>query len=281
MKKVFREKEKKNNVIIKIVISFLQILTFMNVYSHFIVGENIDDFISLLLMVVELVVLLNLYNLLDSRYFVFDFSLLSLMLLIRLNILNSFVRFDAEYSIGIIVVIVSLISRIYFVGKTDYCEKYKQEKVSNQLRTEMDIREYVYNRILCIFKMGMRKDAYEEERKYLWISLSGFLAIVMFVGKLIIDVKNIFLSVYTYGKVCIDIYIILSILFIIINVIKAKNEECSIMIEIFCVLCFLVGVNLFVFAQRENARFQILVLTAYLCSPYVMHMRDLVHKYGF
>ena len=38
------------------------------------------------------------------------------------------------------------------------------------------------------------------------------------------------------------------------------------------------GINIFVFAQRDTARFQVLILSAYLCCLYLLNIRDLLRK---
>jgi hypothetical protein len=51
---------KKNNIILKVIISILQVMAFMNVYSLFIDGKDVNDFMSLLLLLIELITVLNL-----------------------------------------------------------------------------------------------------------------------------------------------------------------------------------------------------------------------------
>ena len=47
---------------------------------------------------------------------------------------------------------------------------------------------------------------------------------------------------------------------------------------IVCDVSFVIGINIFVFAQRNTARFQVLILSAYLCCLYLLNIRDLLRK---
>ena len=48
--------------------------------------------------------------------------------------------------------------------------------------------------------------------------------------------------------------------------------------EIVCDVSFVIGINIFVFTQRDTARFQVLILSAYLCCLYLLNIRDLLRK---
>jgi hypothetical protein len=269
---------KKNNIILKIVFSLLQILTFFKFYSGFFSGENVDDFFSLVLMIFELITLLNCIDLIEKVFFVIDYCLLSSVLIIRLNILNGFVQFKAQNSVGVILVIVSLIAHTYVIAKkTDNKnQQYKPEAV--RAISEVEIEEYVYNKMMKMLRVHDEQESDENIRKYMWIVFCAFIAIVMFAGKFVIDIKNMFLTEYEFDIVCIIVYLVLNVIFVIVNYIKSCMNGCNKIIDLFEVVLFLIATNLFVFAQREYARFQILVVVAYLCAPYVMYTRSLMNQ---
>jgi hypothetical protein len=267
---------KKNNIILKVIISILQVMAFMNVYSLFIDGKDVNDFMSLLLLLIELITVLNLKDIIRNNYFFIDFGLLCVILLLRLNLLNDFCLFGVENNVGVILIIVSLILRIYILATQN--GNIKQERTYAHKVSQNDIEQYVFHKIMSLFRQNVKVSDNNAVKQYVWITGSTFFAIVLFLGKFLIDIKNVFMQTYVFDIEFISIYVVLNVLFLIINFMKSKVVGCNRVIDLLEGILFLVGVDLFVFAQKDYARFQILVTVAYLCSPYVMKTRDLIRK---
>lgn len=270
-----------NNIVLKLTLSLLQLLSFFNFYSCFCTEESINDFVSLLLMLVELIVLFNLADLIKKRDFLIEFSLLSVILFARLNILNAFLQFKADRYVGIVFVLISAVTHIYIIRNIDDNSEAELRESSNNKISAVEIEKYTRNKFLNLFnliKAENNEDNNTDVQKYIWITFSGLIAIVLFLGKFIIDIKNIFSMEYTFDKVFIVVYVLLNITFIVINYIKSKIVGCNKIIDFVETILFLSGANLFVFAQREYARFQVLVVVAYLCSLYLLKIRNLIKE---
>lgn len=267
-----------NNIALKVILSLLQILSFLNIYSIFYNGEYVNDFVSLILLLVELIVLLNLADFIKGKSFLFEFGLLSIILFIRLNILNGYFKFEADKYVGIIFVLISMLVHIYIIRCIDDNFKKENRALRNDEVSDVEIEKYVRNKILNFFRLAKAENNNSDTPKYIWIAFSGLIAIVLFLGKFIIDIKNIFSTEYTFGTAIIVIYVILNTVFIIVNYIKSKIIRCNKIIDFVETILFLLGANLFVFAQREYARFQILVAAAYLCSLYILKTKNWIKK---
>lgn len=267
---------KKNNIILKVIISILHVMAFLNIYSLFIDDEVVNDFMSLLLLLIELITLLNLIDIIMKNYLFIDFGLLCAILLLRLNLLNNYCLLGIEKYLGILLVLGSMIFHIYILIKLN--NDKKQERTDKSVILQKDVEKYIFQKIMLLFKQDVEVRNDNIVKQYLWITGTAFIAIILFLGKFAIDIKNIFRSTYIFDIEFIYFYIVLNILFLGINFMKAKAVGCNCVIDLFEGALFLIGANLFVFAQKDYARFQILVTAAYLCSPYVMKTRDLIHK---
>jgi len=267
---------KKNNIILKVMISVLHVMAFMNIYSLFIDKKYVNDFISLLLLLIELIALSNLKDMIKNKYFYIDFGLLCLILFLRLSLLNVFCLFGVENSLGVILIIVSMILHIYIL--TSQSNNIKQIRTYIGVVSQNDIEKYVFHRTMSLFGKNAEVSDSNIVKQYIWITSSGFVAFVLYLGKYLIDIKNFFTSTYIFGNEVISIYIVLNILFLIINFIKSKVVGCNKVIDLVEAVLFLIGANLFVFAQKGYTRFQILVIAVYLCCPYVVKTRDLILK---
>ena len=115
-------------------------------------------------------------------------------------------------------------------------------------------------------------------KKYLWITLSASWTILLFGGKFIIDIINIFTDEYKFGINFVMVYVIMNLLFLFFNFARLKVIKSNFVYEIVCDVSFVIGINIFVFTQRDTARFQVLILSAYLCCLYLLNIRDLLRK---
>ena len=115
-------------------------------------------------------------------------------------------------------------------------------------------------------------------QKYLWITLSASWTILLFGGKFIIDIINIFTDEYKFGINFVMVYVILNLIFLFFNFARLKVIKSNFFYEIVCDVSFVMGINIFVFTQRDTARFQVLILSAYLCCLYLLNIRDLLRK---
>lgn len=270
-----------NHSFLKVILSLLQVLSFLNIYSFFYAEKYINDFVSLLLLLVELIILMNLTDFVKKKDFLIEFSLLSIILLIRLSLLNEFLKFELVKYVGITVVLISMITHIRIIGNISNNSKNENKTLRNANTSDVEIQKSIHNKILNLFKLNNKADNNEDAKKYIWITTSAFIAIVLFLGKFIIDIKNMFSIEYTYGMAVIVVYVVLNNSFIVINCIKSKTVGCNMVIDFAETLLFLLGANLFVFAQRGYARFQVLVAVAYLCCLFVLKTRDLIKKFEF
>lgn len=269
-------KYKRNNVIFRIVISLLQILSFMNVYTFFSMNEDVDDFISLLILLVELITLLNIKDLIGEIDSFLDYCLLTAILFVRLNRLNGIIIIDPKNNVEVILVMVLLVLHISVIANAKFNKK--QEIANHNAISDVMIEEYLHNKIVNFFKIDKKKESDTLIQKYIWITLPLFIGILLFVGKIFIDIKNIFSTEYVFDVASITIYIVLNIIFVFFNCIKIKIIEGKIVKDLFEVVLFLIGADLFVFAQRGYTRFQILVVVAYLCCHYIMNARNLIRR---
>ncbi len=114
-------------------------------------------------------------------------------------------------------------------------------------------------------------------KKYLWITFC-VLDNTSFGGKFIIDIINIFTDEYKFGINFVMVYVILNLIFLFFNFARLKVIKSNFVYEIVCDVSFVIGINIFVFAQRDTARFQVLILSAYLCCLYLLNIRDLLRK---
>ena len=115
-------------------------------------------------------------------------------------------------------------------------------------------------------------------KRYLWITLSASWTILLFGGKFIIDIINIFTDEYKFGINFVMVYVILNLIFLFFNFARLKVIKSNFVYEIVCDVSFVIGINIFVFTQRDTARFQVLILSAYLCCLYLLNIRDLLRK---
>ena len=67
-------------------------------------------------------------------------------------------------------------------------------------------------------------------------------------------------------------------IFLFFNFARLKVIKSNFVYEIVCDVSFVIGINIFVFTQRDTARFQVLILSAYLCCLYLLNIRDLLRK---
>lgn len=102
--------------------------------------------------------------------------------------------------------------------------------------------------------------------------------ILLLGGKFIIDIINIFTDEYKFGINFVMVYVILNLIFLFFNFARLKVIKSNFVYEIVCDVSFVIGINIFVFAQRDTARFQVLILSAYLCCLYLLNIRDLLRK---
>lgn len=89
---------------------------------------------------------------------------------------------------------------------------------------------------------------------------------------------NIFTDEYKFGINFVMIYVILNLIFLFFNFARLKVIKSNFVYEIVCDVSFVIGINIFVFTQRDTARFQVLILSAYLCCLYLLNIRDLLRK---
>ena len=67
------------------------------------------------------------------------------------------------------------------------------------IESETDIRNYIYNRITMFFNRDKSIKCDDNIKRYLWITLSASWTILLFGGKFIIDIINIFTDEYKFG----------------------------------------------------------------------------------
>lgn len=263
----------KSNSIFIGMIGIINILTFMKMFSKIFSGQYIDDFISLVCLLFGLIMLMNIKEFINAKYFIMDYCILFIVLVIRINILNGYIKCDIQNYVAVMLVISEVIFHIYVIKTL----KVPVRRKVITFISSAEIEKYILNRIRR--DSGSIVSEHDKLIKvYMWIVFSAFLAILLFAGKFIIDIKNLFSPVYLFGSLTVIIYIILNVFFFMTNYFKAKVAGLNVWKEMVQAVLFMAGINLFVFAQRDTARFSILVLAAYLCSLYVMNTQELIHR---
>ena len=270
----------RNITIASAIISCVNILTFYNAFYKFFKFKYVDDFISLLCLLFSLMILINVKQHIRTIEFCMWYSILFIILLCRINILNDFFEIDFLKNIAsIIIIIINLIVWIYFLHKVNI--ENNQIDINNRksvIESETDIRNYIYNRITMFFNRDKSIKCDDNIKKYLWITLSASWTILLFGGKFIIDIINIFTDEYKFSLNFVMVYVILNLIFLFFNFARLKVIKSNFVYEIVCDVSFVIGINIFVFAQRDTARFQVLILSAYLCCLYLLNIRDLLRK---
>lgn len=250
----------RNITIASAIISGVNILTFYNAFYKCFKFKYVDDFISLLCLLFSLMILINVKQHIRTIEFCMWYSILFIILLCRINILNDFFE-------------------IYFLHKVNI--ENNQIDINNRksvIESETDIRNYIYNRITMFFNRDKSIKCDDNIKKYLWITLSASWTILLFGGKFIIDIINIFTDEYKFGINFVMVYVILNLIFLFFNFARLKVIKSNFVYEIVCDVSFVIGINIFVFTQRDTARFQVLILSAYLCCLYLLNIRDLLRK---
>ena len=270
----------RNIAIASAIISGVYILTFYNAFYKCFKFKYVDDFISLLCLLFSLMILINIKQHIRTIEFCLWYSILFIILLCRINILNDFFEIDFLKNIAsIIIIIINLIVWIYFLHKVNI--ENNQIDINNRksvIESETDIRNYIYNRITMFFNRDKSIKCDDNIKKYLWITLSASWTILLFGGKFIIDIINIFTDEYKFGINFVMVYVILNLIFLFFNFARLKVIKSNFVYEIVCDVSFVIGINIFVFTQRDTARFQVLILSAYLCCLYLLNIRDLLRK---
>ena len=269
----------RNIAIASAIISGVNILTFYNAFYKFFKFKYVDDFISLLCLLFSLMILINVKQHIRTIEFCMWYSILFIILLCRINILNDFFEIDFLKNIASIIIIINFIVWIYFLHKVNI--ENNQIDINNRksvIESETDIRNYIYNRITMFFNRDKSIKCDDNIKKYLWITLSASWTILLFGGKFIIDIINIFTDEYKFGINFVMVYVILNLIFLFFNFARLKVIKSNFVYEIVCDVSFVIGINIFVFAQRDTARFQVLILSAYLCCLYLLNIRDLLRK---
>lgn len=269
----------RNIAIASAIISGVNILTFYNAFYKCFKFKYVDDFISLLCLLFSLMILINIKQHIRTIEFCLWYSILFIILLCRINILNDFFEIDFLKNIASIIIIINLIVWIYFLHKVNI--ENNQIDINNRksvIESETDIRNYIYNRITMFFNRDKSIKCDDNIKKYLWITLSASWTILLFGGKFIIDIINIFTDEYKFGISFVMVYVILNLIFLFFNFARLKVIKSNFVYEIVCDVSFVIGINIFVFAQRDTARFQVLILSAYLCCLYLLNIRDLLRK---
>ena len=269
----------RNIAIASAIISGVNILIFYNAFYKCFKFKYVDDFISLLCLLFSLMILINVKQHIRTIEFCMWYSILFIILLCRINILNDFFEIDFLKNIASIIIIINLIVWIYFLHKVNI--ENNQIDINNRksvIESETDIRNYIYNRITMFFNRDKSIKCDDNIKKYLWITLSASWTILLFGGKFIIDIINIFTDEYKFGINFVMVYVILNLIFLFFNFARLKVIKSNFVYEIVCDVSFVMGINIFVFTQRDTARFQVLILSAYLCCLYLLNIRDLLRK---
>ena len=269
----------RNITIASAIISGVNILTFYNVFYKCFKFKDIVDFISLLCLLFSLMILINIKQHIRTIEFCKWYSILFIILLCRINILNDFFEIAFLKNIASIIIIINLIAWIYFLHKVNM--ENNQIDINNRksvIESETDICNYIYNRITMFLNRDKSIKCDDNIKKYLWITLSASWTILLFGGKFIIDIINIFTDEYKFGINFVMVYVILNLIFLFFNFARLKVIKSNFVYEIVCDVSFVIGINIFVFTQRDTARFQVLILSAYLCCLYLLNIRDLLRK---
>ena len=269
----------RNIAIASAIISGVNILTFYHAFYKCFKFKYVDDFISLLCLLFSLMILINVKQHIRTIEFCMWYSILFIILLCRINILNNFFEIDFLKNIASIIIIINLIVWIYFLHKVNM--ENNQIDINNRksvIESETDIRNYIYNRITMFFNRDKSIKCDDNIKKYLWITLSASWTILLFGGKFVIDIINIFTDEYKFGINFVMVYVILNLIFLFFNFARLKVIKSNFVYEIVCDVSFVIGINIFVFTQRDTARFQVLILSAYLCCLYLLNIRDLLRK---
>ena len=190
----------RNIAIASAIISGVNILTFYNAFYKCFKFKYVDDFISLLCLLFSLMILINVKQHIRTIEFCMWYSILFIILLCRINILNDFFEIDFLKNIASIIIIINLIVWIYFLHKVNI--ENNQIDINNRksvIESETDIRNYIYNRITMFFNRDKSIKCDDNIKKYLWITLSASWTILLFGGKFIIDIINIFTDEYKFG----------------------------------------------------------------------------------
>ena len=269
----------RNITIASAIISGVNILPFYNAFYKCFKFKYVDDFISLLCLLFSLMILINIKQHIRTIEFCLWYSILFIILLCRINILNGFFEIDFLKNIASIIIIINLIVWIYFLHKVNI--ENNQIDINNRksvIESETDIRNYIYNRITMFFNRDKSIKCDDNIKKYLWITLSASWTILLLGGKFIMYIINLFTEDYKFGINFVMVYVILNLIFLFFNFSRLKVIKSNFVYEIVCDVSFVIGINIFVFAQRDTARFQVLILSAYLCCLYLLNIRDLLRK---
>ena len=127
--------------------------------------------------------------------------------------MNNFFEIDFLKNIASIIIIINLIVWIYFLHKVNI--ENNQIDINNRksvIESETDIRNYIYNRITMFFNRDKSIKCDDNIKKYLWITLSASWTILLFGGKFIIDIINIFTDEYKFGINFVMVYVILNLI---------------------------------------------------------------------
>ena len=184
----------RNIAIASAIISGVNILTFYNAFYKCFKFKYVDDFISLLCLLFSLMILINVKQHIRTIEFCMWYSILFIILLCRINILNDFFEIDFLKNIAsIIIIIINLIAWICFLHKVNI--ENNQIDINNRksvIESETDIRNYIYNRITMFFNRDKSIKCDDNIKKYLCITLSASGTILLFGGKFIIDIKQLY-----------------------------------------------------------------------------------------
>lgn len=213
----------RNITIASAIISGVNILTFYNAFYKCFKFKYVDDFISLLCLLFSLMILINVKQHIRTIEFCMWYSILFIILLCRINILNDFFEIDFLKNIASIIIIINLIVWIYFLHKVNI--ENNQIDINNRksvIESETDIRNYIYNRITMFFNRDKSIKCDDNIKKYLWITLSASWTILLFGGKFIIDIINIFTDEYKFGINFVMVYVILNLIFLFFNFARLK-----------------------------------------------------------
>ena len=212
----------RNITIASAIISGVNILTFYNVFYKCFKFKYIDDFISLLCLLFSLMILINIKQHIRTIEFCKWYSILFIILLCRINILNDFFEIAFLKNIASIIII-NLIAWIYFLHKVNM--ENNQIDINNRksvIESETDICIYIYNRITMFLNRDKSIKCDDNIKKYLWITLSASWTILLFGGKFIIDIINIFTDEYKFGINFVMVYVILNLIFLFFNFARLK-----------------------------------------------------------
>ena len=257
-------------LVFKIIITTINLLSFLNgLFIHFF-KETMNSFLSLLCIGLSILYMLDVLTTKISVILI-DYVVIGLILTSRILILNRMYDVNIIGIIGIVLIFADFILFIHIFDmiKNKKIEILSRKKIREIMKT-VNIAEYFERSILFfLYRNGKTFNDNDKNKKKLSVTIFlGIIAFSFYISKYVLDILNFDNKEYTYTRGFIAIYMLLSVIFLVLNIILSKIMEKRRIMMILISINYIIASSLFVFLQKGFARLQILVIYIYLAGPY-------------